>query len=212
MRATVTPVEAMQQLARLMAVFPRHGLSDSGAVEYADSLTTLFAGEWHMRAVVNEAKRRFDFFPTVAQLSRLADEVSAARRSVVGCRTCIPGHPGFAYTRALWTPGSHGKLGTLEPLTSEGFEAVAPGIEAAKQAARQRGETSGGQDVFDLPFVEIEENGKRLTVLNARSKSAGVVGYCGCEAGVELRRMRLARIAEEADRRTPRSGGLRKAS
>lgn len=188
MRATVTPVEASQQLTRLMAVFPRHGLSEDGAMEYADSMTTIFAGEWHMRAVIDEAKRRFSFFPSIAQLVDLADDVSAKRGHVTGCPNCIRSMPGMAYQTSLWTPGADGKPGRIEPITDESAEAIRPMLTAQMAHAKAQGRQYDGQRIIE------------------RTDAVAAVGYCKCLAGADLLRMRLARKAQEDEKRAARNG------
>lgn len=190
----MTKAEAMQQLARLMAVFPRHGLNDVGVVEYADSMCTLFAGEWHMRAVIDEAKRKFEFFPSIAQLAEFADSVSARRASLSGCPNCIRSSPGMAYQIALYTPGNAEKPGRIEKITEEAAETLRPMIAAQIETARGRGSAYEGQRIIE------------------RHEINAAVGYCDCPAGIQLRQARLQQQAIDAEKRASRNGGLRRAT
>lgn len=212
MNPRVTLREAQAQLNRLIAVFPRHGMSDDGVVEYADTMAGFFAGEWHMRKVIDEAKRTFRYFPSLAELRDLCDEISAKRPSFAGCPNCIRSTPGMAYVRALWTPGASGESGRFDLLDRDGLESLAHGIDAEKAAALARKEPYAGQDYHDVPIIEIDDNGRPVKAMNPRAQAAGVVGYCTCPAGVQLREMRLAREAEERDRKSARTlSGMRKA-
>ena len=192
MRPTVTKAEAMQQLARLMAVFPRNGLDDMGVVEYAEAMTTIFAGEWHMRKVIDEARQQFKFFPSIAELAEFADTVSARRASLVGCPNCIRSSPGMAYQIALYTPGNAEKPGRIEKITEEAAETLRPMIAAQIEAARARGSAYEGQRIIE------------------RHEINAAVGYCDCPAGMQLRQARLQQQAIDAEKRAARNGGLRR--
>ena len=207
----VTRSEAMQQLNRLIAVFPRHGMSDEGIAGYAETMAGFFAGEWHMRKVIDAAKSHFRYFPSLAELREFSDEVSAKRVSFTGCPNCIRSTPGLAYVQAMWTPGNDGKPGTFEPMSHDGLEATYPAIEAAHRAARVKEIEYDGQDLFDVPLAQIAEDGETLTVRNPRAHAACVVGYCACQAGTILRDAHVARAAEAHEKRKG-SGGIRRAS
>ena len=185
----VTPREAQAQLNRLIAVFPRHGMSEEGVLEYADTMAGFFAGEWHMRAVIDAAKAEFRYFPSLAELRDLCDRVSAKRASFIGCQNCIRSAPGMAYTTALWTPGSDGRAGKIEPLTEESAESIRPQIAAAIAHAKAQGRAYDGQRIIE------------------KTDANAAVGYCTCQAGAMLRDARIARAAEAADKR----GGMRRA-
>lgn len=190
----VTQSEAHQQLLRLIAVFPRHGMDEMGVIEYSRTMAGFFAGEWHMRKVVDAAKEKFRYFPSLAELRELADDVSAKGSTVRGCDQCTRSVPGMAYVTALWTPGSDGKPGRLERITDEAADALRPEIEAARATAKAQ-----GRDYLGMSIVE-------KTAANA------AVGYCTCQAGTLLREQRLARQAQEAEKRAARSGSGMRAS
>lgn len=187
----VTPREASAQLNRLIAVFPRHGMTDEGVLEYAETMADFFAGEWHMRAVIDTAKIEFRYFPSLAELRELTDRVSARRSVSIGCANCIRSIPGMAYTPALWTPGSDGRAGRIEPLTEESAESIRPQIAAAIAHAKSQGRDYNGQRVIE------------------KTDPCAAVGYCTCQVGVMLREARLARQAEAADKRAARGGTAR---
>lgn len=206
----VTLREAQAQLNRLIAVFPRHGMSEEGVMEYAETMAGFFAGEWHMRKVIDAAKVHFRYFPNLSELRDLCDEVSAKRAAFMGCPNCIRSLPGMAYMQALWTPGNDGKPGVFESMTSDGFEATYPAIEAAHRAARVAEREYDGQEIFDVPLAPVVDNGEAHMLRNPRAHATCVVGYCTCQAGTMLRDARMARAAEAAEKRG--GGGMRRAS
>ncbi len=182
----VTQSEAHQQLLRLIAVFPRHGMDELGVIEYARTMAGFFAGEWHMRKVIDEAKRTFRHFPSLAELRDLCDTISAARPSFVGCSRCLKSVPGMAYVTALWTPGADGRQGKIEPISEESAESIRPQINAAIAHAKDRGLHYDGQRIIE------------------QTDANAAVGYCTCAAGAELRQRRLAARAIEDEKRGAR--------